>query len=109
MRLVPQVTGATYDGPMAWVIAAVAVLVLVSATYGLHRLALWAESRGWIYYREKGKPGAVSNALLELDAIWKPEMHHVVEERGIEGDHEVDDESGDRPFDLSVDEDTRRD
>lgn len=94
---------------MAWVFVVVGVLLLGGALYGLHHLALWAESRGWIYYREKGKPGAVSNALLELDAIWKPEMHHVVEEREIEGDHEIDDESGDRPFGPEVGETTRRD
>jgi hypothetical protein len=88
---------------MPWVFLVTAVVVMVGvAIYGLHRLASWAEARGWIFYKEKGRTGVASNALLELDAIWKPEMHQVVEEREIEADHEVDDESGDRRFDLTT-------
>ena len=34
---------------MGW-IAAVSALV---ALYGLHRLALWLEARGWLYYIHK--------------------------------------------------------
>ena len=85
---------------MAWVVALVVLVVVVG--YLLHRVALWAERRGWIFYRRRGRPGAASNALLELDAIWKPEMQHVIEQRAIEADHEVDDDSGAAPFDDRV-------
>ena len=88
---------------MSWVFLVIGGLVVLGAAlYGLHRLLLWAELRGWVFYKEKPRPGAVSNAFLELDAIWMPEIHHVVEERDIEADHEVDAESGDRPFDLAT-------
>ena len=89
---------------MWWLVAILGGLVVAAVcVYGLHRMALWAEGRGWILYKEKGRFGAVSNALLELEAIWKPEIHHVIEERAVEADHEVDDESGDDGFDVRFD------
>ncbi|HSM01189.1 MAG TPA: hypothetical protein VK960_01945 [Acidimicrobiia bacterium] len=62
---------------LIWVWAVIAVVGL----YGLHRLALWAESRGWIYYRTKRMPsGAAGRAFMELSAIVEPEIEHVIEE-----------------------------
>jgi hypothetical protein len=62
---------------MAWKIA-VAVCVIGAVLYALHRLALWAEARGWIYYRAEDRPrGAGLNFLA---AIYQPEMEHVIEE-----------------------------
>ena len=59
-------------------IAGIAVLTL----YVLDRLALWAERRGWIYYRNKhSSGGAIGNAFLELQAFLEPSKRHVVEER----------------------------
>ena len=61
---------------MIWVWALVAAV----AFYAVHRLALWAESRGWIYYRTKKMPsGAAGRAMLELSAIVEPEVEHVIE------------------------------
>ena len=49
--------------------------------YGLHRLALWAESRGWIYYRTKHMPpGAAGMAMLEVTSILDPQVTHIIEE-----------------------------
>jgi hypothetical protein len=57
-----------------WVIGGLVVL------YGLRRLALWAEGRGWIYYRTKRMPpGAGARAMMELSAIVEPEVEHVIE------------------------------
>ena len=48
----------------------------------LDKLALWAEGRGWIYYRKKhSSGGAIGNAFLELQAFLEPSKRHVVEER----------------------------
>ncbi len=57
---------------------AVAILVL----FGLDRLALATERRGWIYYRHRrASPGGVGNALLEVQALIEPRVRATVEAR----------------------------
>jgi hypothetical protein len=57
-------------------------LAALAGVYGLHRLALWAEARGFVYYRRRrGGSGALGNALLEVQAIFEPARRHVIEER----------------------------
>ena len=71
------------------------ILAIVAGGYGLHRLALWAEGRGWIYYRTKRRPGGVGLSLI--GQIYQPSIEHVVETEQsarIEADR---DESGDPP------------
>lgn len=71
------------------------VLGALGGVYGLHRLGLWAERRGLIYYRSAGRGGGAGNALLELQAILEPGQRHHIEER--EQEHEENDESGGPP------------
>jgi hypothetical protein len=71
-------------------------LALLGAAYCLHRIALSAERRGWIYYRHKrGGGDAVGNALLQVQAIVEPSKRYVLEER-VKDDSEAR-ESGDPP------------
>ena len=78
---------------MKLALGALAALVLL---YGLHRVALWAERRGWIYYRRRrGTSAALGNALLNVQSLVEPSRKHVLEERVKETRH--DDESGDPP------------
>ena len=57
------------------------VALAATALYGLHRLALWAESRGWIYYRQQRMPpGAAGMALLEVTSLLDPAVEQVIEE-----------------------------
>jgi len=73
-----------------WILAAAVALFL------LDRLALWAESRGWIYYRHHhASPGALGNAFLNLQSMIEPGKVHVIEAQR-EGDPE-EGESGDPP------------
>lgn len=65
---------------MGMVVVIAIVIGLLVAGFGLHRLLIWAEGRGWIFYRTKGKGGAGSIAMLELAAIFEPEVEHVVEQ-----------------------------
>lgn len=70
------------------------IAVLALALYGLHRMALWMESRGWIYYKKKhASAGTLGAAFLEIQAIAQPEKKYVLEmrqdqraERDDEGD-----------------------
>ena len=61
----------------AWsILLAVAAL---PALYGLHRLCLRLEDRGYLYYRHKEpKPGGASPFLL-LDEFIQPQNSHVIE------------------------------
>ncbi len=59
-----------------------AIAVAIALLYGLHRLALWMEARGWIYYvKKKASPNALGSAALELQQMVKPAAKHVLEAR----------------------------
>jgi len=78
---------------MRYVLVGFAVLGVL---YTIHRIAVWAEGRGWIYYLKKqGSSGALGNAFLEVQAMIEPSAKHVLEERLIE-DLEAE-EAGDPP------------
>ncbi len=59
-------------------------MVVVGAActvHGLHRVAVWMEDRGWIFYRTKRMPrGAGGMAAMEVAAMLEPEIKHVIEE-----------------------------
>jgi hypothetical protein len=80
----------------------VLVLALVGGVlYLLHRAALWAEDRGWIYYsRRKPSSSALGNAFLEAQAIVEPGKRLLLEARQEEDSEE--DESGDPPEPTGV-------
>jgi hypothetical protein len=53
---------------------------LLVALYGLHRLALWLEKKGWIYYmNKKASLNSLGTALLELQQMAQPEKGHLLE------------------------------
>ncbi|MCL4813071.1 MAG: hypothetical protein KJ061_11320 [Vicinamibacteraceae bacterium] len=64
-------------------LTSIAIVVTVAAgLYGLHRLLLWAEGRGWIYYRRQSSSRAsVGSAMLEVHALMEPSKKHVLEVR----------------------------
>ena len=71
-------------------------IVIAIALYGLHRLALWAEDRGYIYYLEKQQsPGTLGNAFLETQALIEPNKKAMVE--ALRDEHEEQADSGDPP------------
>ena len=50
------------------------------ALLACHKVLLWMEERGWIYYhKKKPKPGTVANAWLELQSFIEPSRKHVVQ------------------------------
>ncbi len=61
-------------GPVA------AGLAILAALFGLHQLARWAESRGWIYYQKRqGSWDAVGAALSDVHQIYRPGERYVKE------------------------------
>jgi hypothetical protein len=50
----------------------------LAALYGLHRLGLWMERRGWIYYRHRSPRGGGSGGgFVALQEILEPPARHV--------------------------------
>ncbi|GGN91211.1 hypothetical protein GCM10011610_51230 [Nocardia rhizosphaerihabitans] len=57
-------------------------VIFAAAVIGLDQLGLWAERRGWIYWRKsRGTAGAGPGMLAVLDGLFNPASEHVVEER----------------------------
>lgn len=63
---------------MSWVLLGVGVIAVL---YGLHRLALYAESRGWIFY--KTRPPRVRMLGL-LEELADPRAEYQIEEEASE-------------------------
>lgn len=62
---------------MLLILLASGAVTLAAVLFGLHNLALWAEDRGWIYYRNRKGPAPW---LGTLEQIYKPEVEFVIEE-----------------------------
>ena len=77
--------------------AALELLTLgVLSIYAVHRLLVWMERRGWIYYRRRrGTSAALGNALLNVQSFYQPSVKEVLEARLEEPTEAA--ESGDKP------------
>ncbi|MGQ4617828.1 hypothetical protein [Nocardia sp. R7R-8] len=63
---------------MHWVIG---VAGLVVAVVVIGRIAVWAERRGWIYWRHGPKTAGVGSGMLgQVESLLSPSYRHVVEE-----------------------------
>ncbi len=70
--------------------------MVLLALYCIDRIAVWAEGRGWIFYRKRHpESSSVGNAMLELQTILEPSKRHLIEERVKQGGESQ--ESGDKP------------
>ena len=76
-----------------WIVGVIAALLV--AGFMLDRLALWAEARGWIYWRRSPRRGAGSLGFLE--PIFQPSMTHVIEEETREQTEAEQDPAGEAP------------
>ena len=63
---------------MSYLVWGVAFLV---GSYGLHRVLLKMEERGWIYYQKKPEGGGVGNALQEMNALLNPNAKVILERK----------------------------
>lgn len=70
-----------------------AVAGTVAALFALHKLAQWAESRGWIYYQQRhGSWDAVGAAMSEVHQIYRPGERYVKVLKEDAHVHEEDDD-----------------
>jgi hypothetical protein len=52
-----------------------------AALYGLHRLALWLEDRGQLYYRRERPAGGAAGGFTALQELVEPHTKHVYQVR----------------------------
>lgn len=80
--------------PLLWISVVVVAGVVVFAG---HRLLLWMELKGWVYYRKSGNhSGALGNAFMAVHSILDPESGRAAEHRIHEEKEES--ESGEPPI-----------
>jgi hypothetical protein len=60
---------------VGWFLAATVVV------WSLDRLALWAEDRGWVYWRRRHGTGGSATVLGDVFLLFQPNRAHVVEEQ----------------------------
>lgn len=70
---------------VVWAVAVAALL------WAAHQAALWAERRGWIYYRTSPPPpGAAARAANTLAAFVQPEAEYVLEAESLREEDGID-------------------
>ena len=50
----------------------------IAALYGLHRIALRMEERGWIYYLNKKPRGSALGSFVAIQKVVEPRAEHVL-------------------------------
>jgi hypothetical protein len=66
-----------------WLLVIPAILGTAAALYGLHRLALWLEDRGSLYYRHKKPESCPAAMWVGLQQFVEPGVRHVREVRQV--------------------------
>jgi hypothetical protein len=66
-----------------WLLVVPAGLSAAAALYGLHRLALWLEDRGWLYYRRKKPESSPAAMWVGLQRFIEPGVRYVREVRQV--------------------------
>ena len=68
---------------MIWGAAGLTLLVVsAAAIWGLHKLCLQLEERGYLYYRKRPEGGGGGAGIfMEMDRLSRPSIEHVMEVR----------------------------
>lgn len=65
---------------MKFALIAIGLAVAPAGIYGLHRLLLWMERKGWIFYwHKRSSVGAGGNILMNVSAFYDPGIRHTIE------------------------------
>jgi hypothetical protein len=89
---------------VAWMLVGWGLIISLGlgALYGLHRLALWMEDLGYIYYLNKKPKSSPLGSLIAFQRAIEPRAHYVVQaeqvnqevgEEGASGQGDPDDEN----------------
>jgi hypothetical protein len=75
-----------------WLALVLALVGLLTPLYGLDRLGLWLEARGWLHYRHRKPTSSPASAWVAWQQFLEPGARHireVCEELPAEGDEEA--------------------
>jgi hypothetical protein len=72
---------------------AIWIVGIAVALFALDRLGLWAESKGWIYWRKVKRKGSGGGGLIGLSGLFDPGAQHLAEAR--EEHQQEDEDDGD--------------
>src|ERR1700750_45630 len=81
---------------------AIWVAGIIVALFALDRLCLWAEAKGWIYWRKVKRKGSGGAALMTFNSFFDPSAHRAMEareEQVVEGEDNGDDDAKRKPDD----------
>jgi len=69
----------------------VALVGIAAALYGLNRLGLWLEDRGWLYYRRRRPSSSPLSMWVAMQQYMEPGVKHVREagQESKEEDHQA--------------------
>jgi hypothetical protein len=70
----------------------------IPALYGLHRVCLWLESRGWLYYKHKKPSSSAASCLVGLQKALEPQAQHVLQIKEERRHHEEEEAPGGKPM-----------
>ena len=62
-----------------WLVWPALAIAAVAALFGLDRIGLWLEDRGWLYYRRKRTSSSPMSSWVAMQQIIEPGVRHVVE------------------------------
>ena len=64
-----------------WTVMLWTILVITSPLmlYGLHRLGLWMEEQGYIYYWHKKPTGSAGGSFVALQRMIEPRAEYVIQ------------------------------
>jgi hypothetical protein len=64
-----------------WTVMLWTILVITSPLmlYGLHRLGLWLEEQGYIYYWHKKPKGSAGGSFVALQRMIEPRAEYVIQ------------------------------
>lgn len=82
--------------PWYVVLLALAVFAGAAGLYGLHRLCLWLEERGQLYYWHKKPGSSPASSLVALQQAIEPTAKHVLHVKDEKRAHAEDEGDGKR-------------
>lgn len=78
-----------------------ACLAIVAGLYGLHRLCLSLEERGYLYYKHKRPSSSAAGAFVAFQQLLEPQSQHVEQVAELKRHHSDDEAPGDSKDPLS--------
>jgi hypothetical protein len=81
-----------------WTLAAVGGL---GGLYALHRLALWMEERGYLYYLHKKPSSSAASCFVAFQQVIEPKVEHVIHVSRVNHLHGEEGASGQGGLDLA--------